>query len=393
MDSIWCFNMRRKLIRVTTSDFSLKELLKGQLRFLNQYYDVVGIAHDTGFLYDIEKSEGVPVINIEMKREISIFSDLICLWKMYRIFSRMKPDIVHANTPKGSLLAMISARIANVPHRIYTVTGLRYQGETGFKCYLLKIMERITCRFSNKVIPEGEGVRKTLINDNITHKPLNIIHHGNINGKDTSYYSPITSEKTFGKREKIRKSLGFNKDNFVFVFVGRVVKDKGMNELANCMRKLSIKHPQIRLLIVGVIEDKLNPVLPENINYYKQDKNVVFLGWKNDVRPYYYAADALVFPSYREGFPNVVLEAGAMELPSIVTDTNGCNDIISDGENGKIIPPKDEKALYSMMEYFIESPLQIKKMAKNARKLIQAKFEQEDVWREIKNMYDNLPYS
>jgi len=380
----------KKLIRITTVDISLNSLLIGQLRYLSQFYEVVGLASDTGVLDSVGKREGIRVINIPMQRDISLLSDIKSLWNMYRTFRKEKPDIIHSNTPKGSLLAMIAGWATHVPHRIYLVTGLRYQGASGIKRAILKTMERISCRFATKIIPEGEGVKRILTEDGITHKPMKVIHHGNINGKDTSYYSPEATIKAHGSRDSIRKSLGYSSEDFVFVFVGRVVKDKGMNELTNCMKRLKKDYPHLRLMLVGRIEDKLDPILPENINYLQTDSAVNFLGLQKDVRPYYLAADALIFPSYREGFPNVVIEAGALSLPSLVTDISGCNEIIEDNVNGKIIPPKSEEALYEMMKYFMDNRDAVREMASRSRKLVQERFEQKDLWEELRKMYESL---
>lgn len=382
---------KKKLIRVTTADISLEGLLKGQLRYLNQYYEVIGLASDTkGDLKVVEEREGIRTINVPMHREISLGSDIKCLIKLYRVFRREKPYIIHANTPKGSLLSMIAAWAAKVPHRIYLVTGLRYQGTEGKLRGVLKCMEKITCRFATKVIPEGEGVKKTLISDKITKKPLSVIHYGNINGIDAAFFSPEATVKLYGDRESFRKELGFSSDDFVFIFIGRIVRDKGMNELADAMKRLVNVCPTAKLLLVGRFEPELDPLDGDNELFYKTHKNILFVGYQNDVRPFLLAADALVFPSYREGFPNVVLQAGAMGLPSIVTDINGSNEIIVDYENGRIIPPKDSEALEKQMISFCNNRPMVNEMANNARDMIISRYLQVDVWKEMLNMYSKL---
>lgn len=377
----------KKLIRVTTSDISLDLLLKGQLRFLNQYYEVVGVSSNTGLLADVAKREGVRVVELSMRREISLRRDLACLWHLIRLFRKEKPFIVHANTPKGSLLSMIAAWMVRVPHRIYTVTGLRYQGMTGLGRSVLKATERMTCCFANKVIPEGEGVKRTLIADKITCKPLEVIHFGNINGIDTSYFSPSSYHITKAK-ERCRLNIG--EDEFAFVFIGRIVKDKGMVELAKAMRKLLSEGYNCKLILVGWFEKELNGINEYNEAFFKYNEAVRYVGYKKDVRPFLLAADALVFPSYREGFPQVVMEAGSMGLPSIVTDINGCNEIIVEGENGVIIPPKDSDALFAAMKSFMESPEEVERMAYNARRMVQQRYEHNDVMKELLKMYQEL---
>lgn len=392
-------NPKKKLIRVTTTDLSLDSLLVGQLRFLNQYYEVVGLSSNTGLLKKVSEREGIRVIEVPMERSISLKQDWKCLWQLVKVFKKEKPYIVHTNTPKGSLLSMIAAKITRVPNRIYYVTGLRYQGATGLFRLILKTMERITCLCATKVIPEGNGVKKALLGDHITHKTMEIIHNGNINGKDTSYYSPeaVSNElKASGiafegsARDYYRKQIGLSPNDFAFIFIGRIVNDKGMNELSQAMRELNKKSNNTKLLLVGSFEQDLDPLVPQTEEFFHNNKCVLFVGEQSDVRPYLMAADALVFPSYREGFPNVVLEAGAMELPSIVTDINGCNEIIVNGKNGVIIPPKNSNELFNAMTYFTSHPKEIKEMAKNARPMIISRFKQEDVWKALLNMYQSL---
>lgn len=377
----------KKLIRVTTSDISLFLLLRGQLKFLNNYYEVVGLSSDTGLLHQVEKREGIRVIELAMRREISIMRDLLCLWHMYRIFKKEKPFIVHTNTPKGSLLSMMAALVAKVPHRIYTVTGLRYQGASGVGRFVLMSMERLTCLCANKVIPEGEGVKRTLIADGITRKPLKVIHNGNINGINTHYFSP---EGRQTQREETRRRLGIEADEFAFVFIGRIVKDKGMDELAEAMNRLLRMNKKCKLMLVGWFEREQGSITEEHENFFRNNDSVLYVGYKKDVRPYLAAADALVFPSYREGFPRVALEAGAMGLPSIVTDINGCNEIIVEGENGVIIPPRDKNSLYEAMLHFIDNPDKTTAMAANARRMIQEKYEHQDVVEALLEMYQGL---
>ena len=370
---------RKKLIRVTTADISLNSLLKGQLKFLNQYFEVVGVAKDTGVLKEVSEREGIRVVDAPLERPISLVKDIKGLWFLYRLFRKEKPWCVHANTPKGSLLAMIAAWIARVPHRVYTVTGLRYQGAHGMLRTILKTMERLSCLFATNVIPEGQGVLHALQEDNITKKPLRVIWNGNINGIDTEYFKPTES---FTERKN---------DTFTFVFIGRIVRDKGIHELTECIRKLNCN-----LILVGSFEDG-DPVDEDDKKFLLTSEKVKFVGWQTDVRPYLEQADALVFPSYREGFPNVPMQAGAMGLPCIVTNINGCNEIIKDGLNGKIIaaPLKEgtkmmEQSLLNTMQWFINHREEAKRMGNNARPMIQERYEQRYVWTALKDYYDAL---
>lgn len=375
---------KKKFIRITTISLSLDILLKGQLAFLNNYFEVVGVASGREGLQQVSEREGIRTIHIPMSREISLGQDFRSLILLIRLFIKERPFIVHANTPKASLLSMIAAWITRVPHRIYTVTGLRFETESGNLRKLLIAMEKITCRCATKVIPEGEGVKNTLIKEKITKKPLRVVLHGNINGVDTQYYDRTVHVNLLAS--KIREN-----GKFTFCFVGRMVKDKGINELVSAFIKLYEGHPDIRLILVGPFERELDPILPETERRILNHPAILFAGFQEDIRPYLAASDALVFPSYREGFPNVVLQAGAMGLPSIVTDINGCNEIIEEGVNGIIIPPRHVEKLYEAMRYFVEHKNdEVPEMARKVRPVIVERFEQHKVWEALLAEYQSL---
>ncbi|MBR1733628.1 MAG: glycosyltransferase family 4 protein [Alloprevotella sp.] len=378
---------KKKLLRVTTVDISLNLLLKGQLRFLNQYYDVVGVASDTGCLQAVGEREGIRVENLPMRREIALGKDIVSLWRFIKLFRREKPFIVHANTPKGSLLSMFAAMLCRVPHRIYTVTGLRYEGTKGFLRFVLQMMERVTCFCATKVIPEGSGVKLTLMRHRITSKKLKVVHYGNINGVDTDYFSPAACGRT---REDVRRELGFRDDDFVFVFVGRIVRDKGINELAGAMRRLKADGKRCRLILVGWFEPGLSPIDPRNEEFLRGDDSVRFVGQQDDIRPYLLASDAFVFPSYREGFPRGPLEAGAMGLPCLVTRIKGSSEIVVDGVNGLVVPPRSTEELAEKMAWFVTHPAQVAEMAAKARAMTEIRYKRQDVWDGLLRVYKNL---
>lgn len=378
--------MKKKLIRITTISLSLEILLKGQLSYLNKYYELIGVASGMESLDIVKKREGIRVINVPMRREISIFSDLCSLYKLIILFHEEKPFIVHANTPKASLLSMVAAWITRIPHRVYTVTGLRFETATGNYRKLLIMMEKITCWCATTVIAEGKGVKNTLLHEKITKKPLKVILNGNINGVDSHYFCPTVEIRQ--QAMTIRK-----KDFYTYCFVGRLVKDKGINELIYAFIRLNKLYPNTHLLLVGTFEDKLDPLFPEIKKIIEKDSSISFVGYQSDIRPYLAASDVFVFPSYREGFPNAVLQAGAMGLPAIVTDINGCNEIILNNINGEIIPPKDKERLFLAMKGFYENQKRVQKMANNSRSMIIERYEQKKVWEAILKEYQSFELS
>ena len=374
----------QKILRLTTADISLNSLIKGQLKYLSREFEVVGVASDTGVLQKVGEREGVRVINVPMHREISLFADLKSLFGLIRLFKQERPDIVHSNTPKASLLGMIAAMLCRVPHRVYTVTGLRFETTHGIMRFVLKTMERITCLCATKVIPEGDGVKRALIRERITLKSMQKIHNGNINGVDLEWYN--RTEEIEKSAEEIRGAS----NAFTFVFIGRIVRDKGIVELIEGFTRLSHERDDVKLRLVGRFEDKLDPLPAATREAIDNCDKIEFDGYQADVRPYLAASDVLVLPSYREGFPNVVLQAGAMGLPVIVTDVNGSDEVIEQGINGVIVPKYNSDALYDAMLTMVNEPEKTAKMAATARNIIVKKFDQQDVWTETLNMYKKL---
>jgi glycosyltransferase involved in cell wall biosynthesis len=372
-----------KVIRISTVAMSLDFLLKGQLCFLNAAYEVIAVSGDDEHLRTVAEREKVRTVAIHMQRNISPVQDLISLWRLYVVFKKEKPQIVHSITPKAGLLSMIAARLANVPIRIHTFTGLIFPSKKGFLQWLLIFMDRLLCSCATHIYPEGQGVKKDLIQYKITSKPLKVIANGNVNGIDTAYFS----KEQVSTREQVtlKKKIGIKETDFVFVFVGRLVGDKGINELVTAFS--DFKTQNSKLLLVGPLESELDPLQAETLIEIENNPNVISVGFQNDVRPYFAISDCLVFPSYREGFPNVVLQAGAMGLPSIVTDINGSNEIIIDEENGIIIPSKNMKSLHEAMSKMMSEEAFYDKLKQNVRKKIVSLYEQEVVWKAILEEY------
>jgi len=362
---------------------SLNLLLKGQLRMLNEHYEVVAVSSPGEDLDTVAEREGVRTIALPMERHISPLRDLKALIMLIRLFRKERPWMVHSLTPKAGLLAMMASWLCRVPVRMHTFTGLVFPTATGLKQKILILTDKITCWCATYINPEGQGVKRDMERFHITSKPLHIIGNGNVNGIDVDYFNRTD--------EVIEKAQAYKKlDTFTFCFVGRVVGDKGINELVSAMKLLHSVYPQIRLMLVGPYEDKLDPVSAETKTAIESESYIEFMGWQDDIRPFLAASDVFVFPSYREGFPNVLLQAGAMGLPAIVTDINGSNEIIIEGQNGVIIPPRDEQQLYNAMEHFITDVEGLRKMSANARKYIVERYEQKRLWSEILRVYKSF---
>ena len=374
--------MKKKSIRISTIPLSLDVLLQGQLRMLSEHYEVVGVSSPGEELDKVAQREGIRTIAVPMERKISPFKDLVSLFRLIRLFHREKPWMVHSLTPKAGLLAMTAAWICRVPVRIHMFTGLVFPTTTGLKQKILMATDSITCACATNVLPEGKGVKKDLEHFRITSKPLQIIGNGNINGIDLEFFD--RTPEVLEQAEKYRKE-----EVVTFCFVGRIVRDKGMNELVAAFQRLHQAYPNTRLVLVGPFEEKLDPVLPETRQVIEQHAAIEWMGWQNDIRPFLAASEVFVFPSYREGFPNVVLQAGTMGHPSIVTDINGSSEIISEGVNGFIIPSQNEEALYKAMEKLLDTE-ERRKLAQQARPQIANRYERKALWKELLKFYRSL---
>lgn len=372
-----------KVVRATTVPMSLDVFCRGMLSELSKKYEVVALSTPGVELDNVAEREGVRAIAVPMARRISLKSDLISLCRLVKVFRNEKPTMVHSMTPKAGLLCMMAAWIAGIPVRVHTFTGLVFPTATGLKRRILMATDWLTCACATHIIPEGEGVKNDLLNNGITQKPLKVLGYGNVRGVDLDFYSR--------RSEVMKHAAEIKKDVFTFVFVGRIVRDKGINELCQAMDKLS-KSVQARLILVGNFEDSLDSISDDARGIIKRNPAIESVGPKygDELLSYYAASDCFVFPSYREGFPNTVIEAGAMGLPSIVTDINGSREIIRQGENGVIVPSKDADALYEAMLNMVSDNIARDKMAGNAREMIASRFEQGFVRKCLYDFYDEI---
>lgn len=375
-----------KIIRATTIPGSLNNFCRGLLSELQEQedYEVVALSSPGEALDEIREREKVRTIAVAMQRHISPVNDLRSLWKLIRVFRKEKPDMVHSMTPKAGLLCMMAAWVCRVPVRIHTFTGLVFPTSTGLKRKILMATDWLTCACATHVIPEGEGVKNDLVNNKITRKPLRILGYGNVRGIDLNRFDPKNPE-VIKAAEIIRRE-----EVLTFIFIGRLVGDKGILELVKAFCRLNKELPDTRLLLVGREEPQLDPLDSSTLKEISDNPAIEAVGQKTDVRPWLLASDIFVLPSHREGFPNVVIEAGAMGLPSIVTDINGSREIIHNGENGLIVPVKNANALYEAMKHLAETPEEIRTMAANARPMIASRFEQSFVRQCLKDYYKEI---
>ncbi len=379
-----------KLLRITTVPISLNKLLQGQPQYMMQNDIEVVLASANGKeIPEIEKTTGLKVHVLPLTRKISPLTDIRAVWETYQLIKKEKPDIVHTHTPKAGIVGMLAAKLAGVPIRMHTVAGLPLMQATGLKRKLLNTVERLTAWAATEVYPNSYRLADFMIQEKLAPKTkVKVLANGSSNGIDLTYFNP----EHFSKEQNAALSakLKIKPTDIVLLFIGRLVGDKGINELVQAFTKLQKQVPDIKLLLVGSEEPDLDPLQELTRKEIKNNPNIITTGWVDDVRPYLAISDIFIFPSYREGFPNVVLQAGAMGLPSIVTDINGCNEIITNGHNGLIIPINNVKALQDAMHSLLQHPDIRQKMSEKAREEIESKYKQEVVWAALLAEYKSL---
>lgn len=385
----------KKIVRITTVPISLGGLLKGQLQFMSSHYTMIGISskgekiNGEYRLDNVGVTEGIKVIPIEMTRQITPLKDLKAVYQLYKILKKEKPAIVHSHTPKAGTVSMIAAKLAGIPYRLHTIAGLPLMEVTGIKRVVLDIVEKLTYACATKIYPNSYGLKTIILNNKYTvERKLKVLANGSSNGIDTNHFDPKLYTEI--DRDALRKELGITSDDMVFVFVGRLVKDKGINELISAFKQVNKQYQNVKLILVGSYERELDPVLPDTELEINKNPAIISVGWQTDVRPYLAISNVLAFPSYREGFPNVVMQAGAMGVYSIVTNINGCNEIVEDGINGIIIPTKSDEALKEAMQNTIRDKKIVKEASIVCRQIIVERYKREYVWDEILKEYKKL---
>lgn len=356
---------------------------------MQQEYEVIAVSSDAQRLTKLGEEIGVRTFPVNMTREITPHKDILSLWNLYRFFKKEKPVIVHTHTPKAGVAGMLAAKMAGVPIRLHTLAGLPLLEARGSKRKLLEMVEKVTFACATKVYPNSTRIHAYVLENGFAPaEKLKVLGNGSSNGIDTSYFDPDKYGRT--ERALKRVELGISENDLVFVFVGRLVRDKGINELVEAFLRLKNGYSNIKLLLVGPFEDDLDPLKAETKRLIKESGSIIEVGYQDDIRPFLAVSDVLAFPSYREGFPNVVMQAGSMGLPSIVSDINGCNEIVVEGINGTIVPPKSADKIYKAMEKIFLNVQWRNELAKNSRKTIQEKYEREDVWKALLAEYKFL---
>lgn len=372
----------KKIFQLVTVSKSIP-LMKGQIEYLRDKGLDVHVVSSEGPEQNTYSSDITHVVNME--REISLKNDLKSLMNMIRLFKKEKPHIVNSGTPKAGLIGTLAAFITRRPVRIYTVRGLRLETVTGLKYKILYAMEKLAMFCATDIIAISESLKDKIVELGLEKKEyIIVLGHGSSNGIDLDNF---TKNNNF-----IPQQLKEKLDNhFVIGYVGRIVRDKGIHEVIKAFKLIQEKHSKVKLLIVGPIE-KDDSISSKDYHYLQNNPDIIMTGHVNNTVNYYNHMDVLVFPTYREGFGNVSIEAQAVEVPVIVNNVTGAKDTLIDKVTGYLVKKGDFEQIAQKIEYLINHPSLKEEMGKNGRRRVEEKFRNEIVWKHLETIYkNNLP--
>lgn len=375
-----------RILRITTVASQHNLLLKGQHSFFNNNgFEVIAMSSYDSHVKELVERENCKWIYVPMVRSISPFKDLWSLIVLLFYIIKLKPDIVHTHSPKAGLVGQIASFLCKTPTRIHTVAGLPLVEYKGIKKLMLFYLEKLTCAFAHQVLPNSNNLAKYLIENHIVNKnKIKIIGNGSTNGVDLNYFS--VSENIRLSSEGLKKSFRIYDNAQVLLFVGRISKSKGIAELINSFINLSANNKNLYLIIVGNFDERdiLNSKIKDII--VNHDK-IITTGHQKDIRPYLNMADIFVFPSYREGLPQSLLQACAMLKCCVATNINGNDEIIFDKVNGVLVPVKDVYQLEKSINKLLGKNNQRDHFGLLARKFVEKKYDQNLIWNELLNLY------
>lgn len=314
---------------------------------------------------------GVEFRHVPLQREISLLSDIRSLCRLWCLLKSIRPALTDMSTPKMGLIGGLAAWLARVPHRIYTLRGLRYETARSWKRKLLIACEKIACACAHQVICVSRSVRQTAIQAGLASAGKLVLL-----GERVSEGIALEPESEIHPRDlvRLRKQLRIPEEAPVIGFVGRLTKDKGVRDLVQCFQILQREGRAVHLLLLGDFESG-DPVDRETVEWISTSPATHSLGFVPDPKPYYRLMSAFVFPTYREGLSKVLLEAAAAGVPAVSTKVTGVVDIVQDGLTGILVPPGDAPALARAVGRLLDEPETAARMARAARSLIREHFD------------------
>lgn len=375
-----------KVVHVTTIPQSLR-FVAGQAAYMRtKGFESYAVSSPGTSLIQFATEELVTVHPVSMTRRITPLHDLMAVFKLWRLFRNLRPQIVHAHTPKGGLLGMLAARLARVPVRIYHMHGLPFMTATGLTRRLLMATEAVSCRIASQVLCVSRSLEAMAVDLRLSPPgKLHVLLQGSCNGIDAeTEFNP--DRVNISVRSETRCRYGIPLDATVIGFVGRLARAKGLVELSDAWRILKNEQPGLHMLLIGP-EEPGDPLPQELIARLREDPCVHFVGESWNMPPLYRAMDILVLPTHREGFPIVLLEAAAMALPIVATRVTGCLDAVQSGITGTLVPAYDPEALAVGLQRYVRNPVLRRQHGAAARARIRREFSRQAMHEAVYDKY------
>lgn len=358
----------KKVVLIVTVEDSALTFYRNYVRFLvGRGWEVSVVGHSSGALEAWAAREGATGYHIPYERDPSVVKDLRTLWATVRLLRRIRPDVVVSATPKAGLLGTLAARLVGVPVRIYQLWGMPLETVTGFKRKILDVAERTSIRSATQTVANSFSLARTAESLGLAPQGhIDVLGVGSSHGVNLDWFD----REATGQVDADTAAFLAADSDLTIVFIGRLTPDKGIATLLQAVDIARAGGLNIRLVLVGPVENRQLAEEVCNVEHIRRLDNV------EDVRPYITAADVLCLPTLREGFPNVVLEAAALEVPAVVTDATGAIDSVVDGETGWIFPVQDAQALAEVITEIVAHPEQLQQRGANARRRVEEHFEQ-----------------
>ncbi len=379
----------RKLLYGTTASISAWSFFVGLDHYLfKKSVDISIVSGDIEFKEKLESRGFSAFIHLALQREISFQSDFFSLIKGIIKIYQIKPDVSHVLTPKAGLILGLANFFARTPARVYAIAGLRLETTSGLKRLILWVCEWLACKVAHEIICVSYSLKHRVIELGLTSpEKVIVLNSGSINGIDVSKFEASAARLQIARQ--IRSELNIPLDGSVIGFVGRLTRDKGISELINGFQKVQERFPDTYLLILGDYESG-DPVSHQTRELVESLPHVIKLGFVVDVSRYYHVFDMLVLPTYREGFPNVSLEAAAGSKPVITTTATGARDSVLPNETGLIVPIGNSLALADAMSYLLQNRSLALKMGIAGHSWVKAEFQSEQIWEATYRLYTSL---
>lgn len=377
-----------KICIVVTDSSSLWSLYRGQFMYLKENgFDITAIA-SSGKEHELLRSQGIKTVVIDMERGPSAIKDFFSFINLFKFFLSNRFDVVSVSTPKASFLGVLAARLALQRKVSYILRGRVYENYEGLKRWFYESIDRVVSFLSSSIFSISHELRQEFIDKGFCNeKKIFVIGSGSSNGVDLGRFTLSNELKKSG--DEYREKYGLTQKDVLYMYSGRIRKDKGVTELVSAFKNLSNTYSNVYLLIQGKVEN-IDP-LPDDILYeIENHPKIILEGWGFDIEKYYAAADIFVFPSHREGFGNVAIEASAMELPVIAFDVVGCRESVENNVSGIIVDDVSSNSLYMAMKSLLINKQLREQLGIKGRLRVEEKFDSQYIWSELAKYYKRL---